>query len=110
MLSFWGAGIAREPETQEHGIEKTMAWPVFVGSGPDPGGPSRNDTRFFQHPASTILASPAVTQGQQAPITRDGLTDAGEAQRMPHHRRGARNDGLAQILLEHLQYRQGRHP
>ena len=25
-----GAGIAREPGTQEHGLEKTMVWPVFM--------------------------------------------------------------------------------
>src|SRR5262249_51385531 len=67
MLSFRGAGIAREPGTQEHGLERTMVWPVFVGSGPDPGGPSRNDTRFFQHPARRFsrceVTSPRLRQG-----------------------------------------------
>ena len=51
-LSFRGAGSAREPGTQEHGPEKSMAWPVFMVSGPGPDGPSRNDGRLFQHPAS----------------------------------------------------------
>ena len=50
--SFRGAGFACEPGTQEHGLEKSIAWPVFMGSGPGPDGPSRNDTRVFQHPAS----------------------------------------------------------
>src|SRR3954467_10056440 len=50
--SFRGAGSAREPGIQEHGREKSMARPVFMGSGPGPDRPSRNDTRVFQHPAS----------------------------------------------------------
>src|SRR5690242_21928725 len=37
--SFRGAGFAREPGTQEHGPVKSMAWPVFLGSGPGPDGP-----------------------------------------------------------------------
>jgi hypothetical protein len=50
--SFRGAGSAREPGNQEHGPEKSIAWPVFMGSRPGPDGPSRNDARVFQHPAS----------------------------------------------------------
>jgi hypothetical protein len=48
--SFRSAGSAREPGIQEHGPEKSMAWPVFLGSGPAPDGSSRNDTRVFQCP------------------------------------------------------------
>src|SRR5690242_12529344 len=50
--SFRGAGVTRELGIQEHSREKSMHWPVFIGSGPGPDGPSRNDTRVFQHPAS----------------------------------------------------------
>src|SRR5271169_2302570 len=50
--SFRGAGCAREPESQEHGPDKSIAWPVFMGSGPGPDGPSRNNTRVFQLPVS----------------------------------------------------------
>jgi hypothetical protein len=46
--SFRGAGSAREPGIQEHGREKSKARPVFMGSGPGPDRPSRNDTRVFQ--------------------------------------------------------------
>ena len=53
--SFRGAGSAREPGIQEHGPEKSIAWPVFMGSGPGPDGPSRKDTRVFQHPASAQI-------------------------------------------------------
>jgi len=34
-------GIAGKPGAQEHRSDKSMAWPVFIGSGPDPDGPSR---------------------------------------------------------------------
>ena len=37
---------------QKHGPAKSMAWPVFMAARPRPDGPSRNDTRVFQHPAS----------------------------------------------------------
>ena len=47
--SFRGAGFAREPGIQEHGSKKSMAWPVFMVSGPGHDGPSRNDARLFQH-------------------------------------------------------------
>src|SRR5207237_1860053 len=59
--SFRGAGSAREPGIQEHGPEKSIAWPVFMGSGPGPDGPSRNDTRGFQHPARDGLAGDRVS-------------------------------------------------
>ena len=49
--SFRGAVSAREPGIQEHGPEKSIAWPVFMGSGPGPDGPSRNDALVFQRPA-----------------------------------------------------------
>jgi hypothetical protein len=32
---------------------KSIASPVFMDSGPGPDGPSRKDTRVFQHPATT---------------------------------------------------------
>ena len=50
--SFRGAGDAREPGNQEHGPEKSTGWPVYMGFGPGPGGPSRNDIRVFQQPAT----------------------------------------------------------
>jgi hypothetical protein len=48
-------GIAREPGTQEHGQDESMVWPVCMGSGPRPDGPSRNDTRVFQQPARDLV-------------------------------------------------------
>src|SRR5438270_6368824 len=60
-LSFRGAGSAREPGIHEHGPEKSVVWPVFMGSGPGPDGPSRNDTRVFQHPARDGLAGDRVS-------------------------------------------------
>ena len=39
---------------QEHRLEKSMASMVFLGSGPDPEGSSRNDSRVFPHPANLI--------------------------------------------------------
>jgi hypothetical protein len=57
-----GAGFAREPGIQEHGREKSIAWPVFTGSGPAPDGASRNDTRVFQHPASAQIHSDDTVQ------------------------------------------------
>src|SRR5580700_4013479 len=46
-LTFRGASSAREPRIQEHRPEKSVAWPVFMGSGPGPDWPSRNDTRVL---------------------------------------------------------------
>jgi hypothetical protein len=35
-----------------------MAWPVFLGSGPGPEGPSRNDSGVFPQPARLGLMKP----------------------------------------------------
>ena len=50
-LSFRSAGFARESGIHEHEVVKSMAWPVFLDSGPGPEGPSRNDGRAFPHSA-----------------------------------------------------------
>jgi hypothetical protein len=68
--SFRGAGFAREPGIQEYGPEKSIAWPVFMGSGPAPYGPSRNDTRVFQRPVRTAQA----LAGTQHKPTRGALS------------------------------------
>jgi hypothetical protein len=46
-----GRGPAREPGTHEHQLEKSGAWPVFMGSGLGPEGPPRNDSGVFPQPA-----------------------------------------------------------
>ena len=43
-------GIGREPGSQEHWQDKSMACSVCMGSGPAPDGPSRNDIWGSQHP------------------------------------------------------------
>ena len=50
-MSFRGPRVAREPGTHEHRRGKIRAWPVIMGSGPGPCGPSRNDDRIFRQPA-----------------------------------------------------------
>jgi hypothetical protein len=45
------------PETMNIGFEKSWAWPVFIGSGPGSGGPSRNDSRLFPQPANPPVPS-----------------------------------------------------
>jgi hypothetical protein len=47
--------FAREPGIQEHRLQKSWAWPMFMGSGPGPEGPSRNDSRVFPPPAGAGL-------------------------------------------------------
>ena len=43
--------LPASPESRNTDLNKSMAWPVFMVSGPGPDGPSRNDARLFQHPA-----------------------------------------------------------
>jgi hypothetical protein len=43
FVSFRGACFAREPGTHEHGPAGAEHEPVFMGPGPGPDGPSRND-------------------------------------------------------------------
>jgi hypothetical protein len=49
--SFRGPSGARQPGNHEYSLAKSMAWPVFLNSGPGPKGPSRNDRRVFPYPA-----------------------------------------------------------
>src|SRR5258705_4416349 len=43
LRSFRGAGAACAPGIYEHGPVNAVDGPVFIGSGPGPLGPSRND-------------------------------------------------------------------
>jgi hypothetical protein len=43
-----GAGFAREPGIHEHGLMKSMVWPVFLDSGPGPKGRPGMTTKFFR--------------------------------------------------------------
>ena len=46
--SFRGAGFAREPGIHEHGLMKSMVWPVFSDSGPGPKGRPGMTAKFFR--------------------------------------------------------------
>src|SRR6202047_3028576 len=46
--SFRGAGFAREPEIHEHGLMKSMVWPVFLDSGPAPKAVPGMTAKFFR--------------------------------------------------------------
>jgi hypothetical protein len=70
--SFRGAGFAREPGIQEYGPEKSIAWPVFMGSGPAPYGPSRNDTRVFSALLELLRRSPVPSTSRQEARYRPG--------------------------------------
>jgi hypothetical protein len=45
-----GRGSAREPGKPGTRNKEINRLTVFMGSGPGPDGPSRNDMRVFQHP------------------------------------------------------------
>src|SRR5262249_38801248 len=79
--------FAREPGTQDHGPMKSVAWPVFMGSGPGPDGPPRNDTRVF----STLLmlagngaGSEYSTAGRRCPLGLGAGRHLAVAQRLRH--------------------------
>src|SRR6266404_9117705 len=59
--SFRGSGAAREPGTHERGPAPAWDEPVFIGSGPGPLGPSRNDAHPRASPDS--LPSPGGRGG-----------------------------------------------
>ena len=42
------AGFAREPGIHEHGLMKSMVWPVFLDSGPGPKGRPGMTAKFFR--------------------------------------------------------------
>jgi len=46
--SFRGAGFAREPGIHEHGLMKSMVWPVFLDSGPGLKGRPGMTAKFFR--------------------------------------------------------------
>jgi DNA gyrase/topoisomerase IV subunit B len=48
MSSFRGAGLAREPGIHEHQLEKSRAWPVFMGSGLGLEGRPGTTAEFFR--------------------------------------------------------------
>ena len=47
-LSFRSAGFARESEIREHGVVKSMAWPVFLDPGPALTGRPGMTAEFFR--------------------------------------------------------------
>ena len=69
--SFRSAGFAREPGSHEHRFLKSMAWPVFLGSGPGPEGPSRNDSEVFPHPARRAAGHGRDRRVRFGPIPRE---------------------------------------
>ena len=56
--SFRGAGFAREPGIHEHGLMKSMVWPVFLDSGPGPKGRPGMTAKFFRTLLGQIALRP----------------------------------------------------
>ncbi|HEY5871046.1 MAG TPA: hypothetical protein VI542_36660 [Candidatus Tectomicrobia bacterium] len=62
-------------------------------------------TRALQGASASITRSRG---GQQAAIAADGVAPPSHAQGLRHHGCGARKNWLAEILFQHVQYRQRR--